>query len=142
MLFRSRFGMLLVGAGLLSSLAVLGAMVSGLGGVRIQFVFAAWLLSLAGLWRTWRRQPTGELRWDGEHWYWAAQDTPLQGVTIQFDFQSSVWLYVCTHNRQRIGLWLDQNAQESAQWSALRRALVGSTGVGGSPQTTRDRRFA
>ena len=138
----SRFGRVLVCLGLLSCGAAVGAAFAGFSEPRLAAVALSGLLSVAILWIFWRKQPVGHLRWDGEQWHWSGSTAPLQTVAIQFDFQSSLWVVLRTHDRQRIGLWLDEAPQDPRNWRALRRALVGSQVLTDSPLASEDRWLA
>lgn len=135
----SRFGVVLVCLGLLSWGAVVWGALAGFSEPRFAAVAVSGVVSVVTLWIFWRRQPVGHLRWDGEQWHWSASAAPLQAVSIQFDFQSSLWVVLRTHDRQRIGLWLDEDPQDPRNWRALRRALVGSQGLTLSHLASEDR---
>jgi hypothetical protein len=121
-----RFGIVLVCLSLLSWGAVAWAALVGFEQLRFAAVAVSGLLSLVALWMCWRKQPVGRLSWDGEQWQWSGSAAPLQAASIQFDFQSSLWVYLRTQDHRHIGLWLDEHPQQTAAWRALRRALVGS----------------
>jgi hypothetical protein len=76
-----------------------------------------------------RNAPKGQLRWDGEHWYWAtAQDLTVLTMVRVVDFQLMMLLQVTLDNGQRHWFWLDADSK-SSHWIALRRAIVATTKV-------------
>jgi toxin CptA len=79
------------------------------------------------------RMPSGQLRWDGEHWHWAdGQHHAVSALVCVLDLQSCMLLRIQCEKRQGLWLWLESCDQGAAQWGALRRAVVGrqpSTGV-------------
>lgn len=76
-----------------------------------------------------RNAPIGQLRWDGEHWYWIAdQDLTVRNMVLVMDFQLMMLLQVTFDKGQRHWFWLDADSKPS-HWIALRRAIVSTTQI-------------
>jgi len=112
-----------------SSVAPVAAWLTGMSTGRILLLTFVCVLSGLALLTAWRKQATGILSWDGQHWFWSAYPQPLQAISVQFDFQTSLWVYVQRHDGKRTGIWMDQDPRDPGSWRALRRALVGLSGV-------------
>jgi toxin CptA len=85
-----------------------------------------WCAAVAWVSHYWRTLPQGRLRWDGESWHWSGANEPLAAVTIQYDFQISLWLLMVPAKGRVFGVWMDADPGHMPQWRALRRALVGA----------------
>jgi toxin CptA len=131
-------------AGLLVLLAVLGAWVMGAWWWTTTDLRAAWMVPAgAMLWLawvafavwSWRRSPTGQLRWDalsaGEEsaggWLWysasCAEGAPLQRVEVMLDLQNLALLRL--HNADALARWVwVERARDPVRWNDLRRALA------------------
>jgi hypothetical protein len=76
-----------------------------------------------------RNAPIGQLRWDGEQWYWIAdQDFTVRTMVCLLDFQLTLLLQVTFDNRQRHWFWIETDSKPF-QWNALRRAIVATTNI-------------
>jgi toxin CptA len=121
---RSRFA-----AAVLSILWLLGALATALGW--LQAPAAAWrwggagaLLAVLGLLaaRSWWRQPSGLLAWDGEGWSWSVMGGQESGVPeVCLDLQQRILVRWVGGGTTR-WLWLER-AVRPAHWDDLRRAV-------------------
>ncbi|MGH6624960.1 MAG: hypothetical protein ACRECD_00175 [Burkholderiaceae bacterium] len=90
----------------------------------------AWATVLAGgvvAACAWWATPEGELRWDGQTWWWSASGEPLAGVvTVALDLQRRMLLCWCGEPGPspslRQWLWLERKRQPG-RWDDLRRAV-------------------
>jgi hypothetical protein len=71
----------------------------------------------------------GQLRWDGEQWYWTdAQDHAVRTMVCILDLQGVMLLQIaCDHGKSH-WIWLE-SGYKPTQWKALRRAIVAGTGT-------------
>lgn len=77
----------------------------------------------------WHKKPKGQLRWDGEQWYWNdEQDRAVRPMACILDMQVMMLLLVTCDQSKSHWLWLD-SGNKPDQWRALRRAIVASTGI-------------
>ncbi len=77
----------------------------------------------------WHNASRGQLRWDGEQWYWTdAQDRTVRTMACILDMQVMMLLQITCDQGKSHWLWLD-SSENPAQWKALRRAIVASTGI-------------
>ena len=121
---RSRFA-----AAALSMLWLLGALATVLSW--LQAPVSAWrwggaaaLLLLVGLLaaRSWWRQPSGLLTWDGEGWSWSVAGVVETGVPeVCLDLQHRMLIRWVAGGATR-WLWLELSARPS-HWDDLRRAV-------------------
>ncbi len=77
--------------------------------------------------RSWWAAAEGELRWDGQHWWWSASGESLAGVvTVALDLQGRMLLCWCGEPAPSAGLrqwlWLERGRQPE-RWDDLRRAV-------------------
>lgn len=114
----------------LFSLAPLHAVWSEQALWRSSAIAVIWLLLSSVLLLSWRRMPSGSLRWDGEAWHWSGSAQSIQAVRIQYDFQQCMWIQVRVESGPQFGVWLEAGKAQPEQWRALRRALVWSDEVG------------
>jgi hypothetical protein len=101
--------------------------VSGLSAAALAVVGASWLLAAAVLFLQWRGMHAGQLRWDGQAWWWlpdAAAQTDEHAVTValHLDLQAAVLVRMVGAPGRVHWRWLER-AAAPAGWSALRRAL-------------------
>ncbi|KQP03034.1 hypothetical protein [Pseudorhodoferax sp. Leaf265] len=101
--------------------------VSGLSAAALAVVGASWLLAAAVLFLQWRGMHAGQLRWDGQAWWWlpdAAAQTDERAVTValHLDLQAAVLVRMVGAPGRVHWRWLER-AAAPAGWSALRRAL-------------------
>ena len=77
----------------------------------------------------WRNLSKGQLRWDGEQWYLTNKhDRSVHTMVCMLDMQAMLLLKVTCDKGKSHWLWLD-SGDKHAQWKALRRAIVASTGI-------------
>lgn len=100
---------------------------SGLPAAALAAVGASWLLAAAVLLLQWRGMHAGQLRWDGQVWWWlpdtAAQaDEHAVTVALHLDLQAAVLVRMVGAPGRVHWRWLER-AAAPAGWSALRRAL-------------------
>lgn len=73
-----------------------------------------------------RSSAQGQLRWDGEHWHWSAeQDLGVTEVSCVLDLQHLLILRIHLDNGIKLWLWLESRRMDVG-WMALRRAVVAS----------------
>ena len=83
-----------------------------------------------------RRQPLGQLQWDGSHWHWSEwSEHPLTDLVCVLDWQSVMLLRLQAEGGARRWLWLEAR-RPSAQWLALRRAVVVAQSAPNSADST------
>lgn len=111
--------------GVLAGLAA-GALARDLPPMQALLVAAAVLVAGATALVGWYRSPSGDLRWDGQHWHWPDfSDTPDCQLTLHFDFQRVMVVSLRGRARRTVWLWLE-SAPGDARWTALRRAVIAS----------------
>ena len=73
----------------------------------------------------WQGMPTGNLRWDGQAWWWqfADEDEVLVNVSVRLDLQHGLLLHMAGDLPWRAHWCYAERAQLPARWSDLRRAL-------------------
>lgn len=92
-------------------------------------VLGALLVGVLQTFMAWHNAPKGQLRWDGEQWYWTdEQDRAVRTMACILDMQAMMLLQVTCDQGKSHWLWLD-SGDKPAQWKALRRAIVASEGV-------------
>ena len=125
---RSRFlGQLLLGVWLAGLLSVaVWLLTSQRFDWRVATAFAVVLGAGAAAYASWRRQPTGDLHWDGAVWRWesASYQTGVveQEIVVMADFQSSILLRLKNPASARLWLWPEKRTFP-ARWLDLRRAI-------------------
>jgi hypothetical protein len=73
-----------------------------------------------------RNAATGQLRWDGERWYWSGEpDRTVHAMSCILDLQSIMLLHLTCERRTGHWLWLEAG-NKPERWKALRRAVVAS----------------
>jgi hypothetical protein len=122
----ARFGRLLACLSVASLATQILAYGYGLAAPVVSITLFVWLVASAGVYRYWRRAPSGRLFWDGELWNWSAIGEPLRAVKILYDFQQSVWVVLELRRGSKFGVWIDADPSQPEQWLAFRRALVGA----------------
>ncbi len=91
-------------------------------GILALAVFVASSMALLG----WRQSPQGDLRWDGQHWYWSGfAENPVCKLRLLMDFQSFVVVNITAKGQAPLSLWLEAIPGD-ASWKRLRRAIVSS----------------
>jgi toxin CptA len=109
----------LAGLGVAVAWSVQSATFGWRQGLALGAVFACGSLALA----SWRRSPTGVLRWDGVGWTW--EEGPVVGggrPEIALDLQNRMLLAWQPESGRVRWLWLER-ARDPAHWEALRRAV-------------------
>ncbi|MGC3983248.1 MAG: hypothetical protein QM777_00170 [Pseudorhodoferax sp.] len=100
---------------------------SGLPVAALAISCAGWLLAAAVVLLQWRGMRAGQLRWDGQAWWWlpddAAQaDEHAVSISVHLDLQSAVLVRMAGAPGRVHWRWLAR-AAAPARWSDLRRAL-------------------
>jgi hypothetical protein len=71
-----------------------------------------------------RSSAQGQLRWDGEHWHWSAeQDFGVTELSCVLGLQHFLILRMHLDNGVKLWLWLESGSMAEG-WMALRRAVV------------------
>jgi toxin CptA len=71
----------------------------------------------------WRQMPAGILRWDGQHWFWAATGEPMAiAVACRLDLQWHLLLQLRAESGRSLWCWVAY-AQHPERWHGLRRAV-------------------
>ena len=92
--------------------------------VLVALLVGVWLVAMAR-----RKALRGQLRWDGEQWYWTGlQDRAVRAMACILDLQVVMLLQITFDQGKSHWIWLE-SGYKPAQWKALRRAIVASTGV-------------
>jgi hypothetical protein len=99
----------------------------GLPVAALAAIGASWLLATAAIFLQWRGMRAGQLRWDGQAWWWlpddAAQaDEHAVSVALHLDLQSAVLVRMTGAPGRVQWRWLACVAAP-AHWRDLRRAL-------------------
>ncbi len=102
---------------------------------------AALLLAAAGVlaWLGVRRQPEGELAWDGSAWSWRPQAAgPGRRVEVLVACDLQRWMLLqltdqCRTGRGALWLWLEVGAART-DWLALRRAVYSRATPNAQPE--------
>lgn len=73
----------------------------------------------------WRDMPVGDLRWDGQAWWWqfAGEDEVSVSVAVRLDLQRGLLLHMAGQLPRNAHWCYAERAQLPARWSDLRRAL-------------------
>ena len=99
----------------------------------MQAVFLTLSVVLAGstAYLGWRRSPQGNLRWDGQHWFWSgfAKETVCR-LDLLMDFQSFLVVTIMAEGQAPVFLWLEATL-DGSNWMPLRRAIVSSQAPSG-----------
>ncbi|KQP35823.1 hypothetical protein ASF44_21205 [Pseudorhodoferax sp. Leaf274] len=100
---------------------------SGLAAAPLVAVAASWVLAAAAVVLQWRGVRAGQLRWDGQAWWWlpddAAQaDEYAVSIVLHLDLQSAVLVRMVGAPGRVRWRWLEC-AAAPARWSDVRRAL-------------------
>lgn len=92
--------------------------------------WAAWAAAATGAWLQWRRMPKGELRWDGQAWWWAdARGERAIRPRMRLDLQSVILVQA-----DGSGGWhCLESRMLPSRWGDLRRALCASESVAAVP---------
>jgi hypothetical protein len=83
----------------------------------------AWLCSAHGVWQFIRRLPTGDIDFDGEHWYFADK---VGTLSVGFDGQGCMLVRFEDDLKNSNWLWLQARAypgQSATHWHDVRRAV-------------------
>jgi hypothetical protein len=98
----------------------------------------AWSTWVAWVWRSWRRTPVGQLRWDAQAsrvddplrvgaWRWcravAEDGVPLLAVELALDLQTRALLRLRGADASSRWVWVERSG-DASRWNDLRRALV------------------
>jgi toxin CptA len=79
-----------------------------------------------GCWAGWKKQPAGDLAWDGGNWHWKSDrdrdSAPVDDLQVVADFQQLLILRVRTHAGARLWLWPERRSLPP-RWLDLRRAV-------------------
>lgn len=130
---RSRLQARLIGYVGLLTVTIFAIFVRDQPAVNIQIGVLTLSIVLAGstAYLGWKRAPQGNLRWDGEHWYWSDFDRKmLCRLNLLADFQSVVVVTLTAEGRPPVFLWLEAPL-DGANWKPLRRAIVSSQAASG-----------
>jgi hypothetical protein len=100
---------------------------AGLSAPGLALVVLVWLMAVAVCWAQWRSLVPGQLRWDGQAWWWRADQAPSGDecpvrVAVHLDLQSAMLLHLQGVGRTAPWCWLDASAAP-VNWQAMRRAL-------------------
>jgi hypothetical protein len=114
---------------LLAALVWVGFIVEQGWGLTSFIVLAALFLGVRLVAMARQKAHNGQLRWDGEQWYWTGtQDRALRAMVCILDLQVLTLLHVTCDQGKSHWIWLD-SGYKPAQWKALRRAIVAETSV-------------
>ncbi|GHC99545.1 hypothetical protein GCM10007320_56200 [Pseudorhodoferax aquiterrae] len=99
----------------------------GLSATALAVVGASWLLAAAAVFGQWRGMRAGQLRWDGQAWWWqpdaaAHADEHAVSIALHLDVQAAVLVRVAGAPGRVQWRWLARTAAPS-RWNDLRRAL-------------------
>lgn len=100
---------------------------AGLTATALAVVAGAWLLALAIVLFQYRAMRPGQLRWDGQAWWWqpsdgASADAHAVNIDLRLDLQSTVLVRMT--GQPGLARWCClERAAAPARWSDLRRAL-------------------
>lgn len=99
----------------------------GVSAWHLLVVLASLFIGGAVAFLQWHRSPVGDLRWDGQAWWWqfADEDEVSVNVQVRLDFQQGVLLEM-TGWRRRAVWCCPERATLPARWADLRRALYSS----------------
>jgi hypothetical protein len=100
---------------------------SGLPAVALAAICASWLLAAAVILLQWRGMRAGQLRWDGQAWWWlpddaARVDEHAVSIVLHLDLQSGVLVRMVGAPGRVHWRWLERSSAP-ARWGDLRRAL-------------------
>lgn len=85
----------------------------------------------------WRHSPTGQLRWNGQHWYWAGYGADQDGrLSLLLDFQVVMLVAITAEKQRPQWIWLEAGCSD-VHWVPLRRAIVSSRSGSESGAKTR-----
>ncbi|WP_295955455.1 hypothetical protein [Rhodoferax sp.] len=88
-------------------------------GVAVLAVVGAGLLAVFGWWKT----PAAALRWDGQQWFWTANDVACTvHVSAHLDLQHHLLLRLRTDAGRPLWCWAER-ASQPVHWRSLRRAV-------------------
>lgn len=123
----ARAGRVLALLCLLPALPLFHGWALGLSATALALVGASWLLAAAAVFVQWRGMHAGQLRWDGQAWWWlpddAAQaDEHAVSMALHLDLQSAVLVRMAGAPGRMQWRWLERGAAP-ARWNELRRAL-------------------
>jgi len=89
----------------------------------------------------WKHSVQGNLRWDGQHWYWSGfSGNPVCCLRMVMDFQSALLVTVRAEAQASIFLWLEAPPSD-AIWKALRRAIVSSQSASNPNSNGKDKKI-
>ncbi len=72
---------------------------------------------------SWRKSAVGQLRWDGQCWYWSVFGDPsVCDLMVRLDWQSGMLVTLKGKDQPTVWLWLDAPS-DVANWNSLRRAV-------------------
>lgn len=79
---------------------------------------------------SWRKAPSGTLRWDGHDWHWIGADASVSGhLRAHLDLQFC--LVLSLHPGIGTRIWLcPERRRDVTHWNALRRAVFSRGGAG------------
>ena len=100
---------------------------SGLPAAALAIACASWLFAAAVVFLQWRGMHAGQLRWDGQAWWWlpddAAQaDEHAVSMALHLDLQAVALVRMVGAPGHVPWRWLARDAAP-ARWNDLRRAL-------------------
>lgn len=83
----------------------------------------------------WRDMPVGDLRWDGQAWWWqfAGEDEVSVSVVVRWDLQHGLLLQMAGRLPWRARWCYAESARLPARWSDLRRALYAPVSSSSAP---------
>lgn len=95
---------------------------------RIGLAFLAVLASGFGAFFNWKNAAVGQLRWDGQLWFWESSGYQTgateQNLSVILDFQQVMLLLLENPAHARLYLWVERHNMPE-RWLDLRRAVHG-----------------